>query len=193
MGVGSLEGYDDTRVGLDDEDVENHYHLLGKETIGGGVSVGMASREGCNDDGDDEIYSRVGLDDEDVENHYYLLSKETIGGGVSVGVTSQEGPNDDDETYSRVGLDNEDVENHYHLLGREEWERLREETVCRVLKRPGDDDSDYADPDEEEMENVCHVLGDSNRERRGEEGPNCNQSEPTAYEVPVTSGRGNNY
>ena len=88
-----------------------------------------------------------------------------------------------------------DQENNYHLLSNAEETKKEgvRESVYHILKSPLDDvDEDYADPDEDEMNNIYHVLEgptperEEERERDEAEGEEP-LTEPTAYEVPVTS------
>ena len=163
VGVASQEGSDVHQVGLEDEDVENHYHLLSYEEQGGEQS-------------DQE------LRDEDIENHYHLVGSEQ-----EDKKNGQETMNSGDKNLNYL-LDHkeqhkstsqgEGIESDYYLLDNEEeeGEQEREESVYHILEMPGDDDNDYEDPDE------GNLFQDYDQKRREK-----SKGEPCAYEVPVTS------
>ena len=128
VGVASQEGcgvLEHIQVGLEDEDIENHYHLLGSEV--------------------QEEHSRQELRDEDIENHYYILGENEMNGHLR------------DKNYLPIheqqkstSQENIGIESDYYLLDNVEdaAEQEREESVYHVLEMPGNDDNDYEDPDE---------------------------------------------
>lgn len=90
-----------------------------------------------------------------------------------------------------------DQKDNYRRPGNEEEmaEAAGRENVYHTLERPLDNDDDYADPDEEEMNNIYYVLeGPTPKEEEEEEEREREKvdrqeqlTEPTAYEVPLSS------
>ncbi len=139
MGVASQEGcghgaleLELSQVGLEDEDVENHYHLIGGE----------------------ELYRQSGqeLRDEDIENHYSLLDSKQEDEKNSHMMMANDHYHTLEQNKS-ISSDNGIVESDYYLLGsvEEAAEQEREERVYHVLGMPGNDDNDYEDPDEGDL------------------------------------------
>ena len=142
MGVASLEGcghgaleLELSQVGLEDEDIENHYHLIGSEEL---------NRQSGQE-----------LRDADIENHYHLLDNERED------EKNSQMMNDNNyhlilEQTSSISQEKSDVgtiESDYYLLGsvEEAADQEREESVYHVLEMPGHDDNDYEDPDEGDL------------------------------------------
>ena len=167
MGVASQEGSDVHQVGLEDEDIENHYHLLSYEELDGEQS-------------DQE------LRDEDIENHYHLVGSEQEDKKSKQEIINSENKNHhyllNNKEQHKTTSQGEGIESDYYLLDNEEeeGEQEREESVYHVLEMPGCDDNDYEDPDEG---NLFQVDDQQRREMEVERSIN----EPCAYEVPVTS------
>ena len=143
VGVASVEGCSHSalelelsQVGLEDEDIENHYHLIGSEEL---------DRE-----------SRQQLRDTDIENHYHLLDSEREDDKNSQMLKSNNYYHVLEQN-KLINQDKSDVgatESDYYLLGsveEAEDEEEREERVYHVLEMPGNDDNDYEDPDEGEL------------------------------------------
>ena len=138
MGVVSQEGcghgaleLELSQVGLEDEDIENHYHLIGGEEL--------------------DRQTGQGLRDAEAENHYHLLDsmQEEKSSQVMMANDYQHIP----EENKSITSDNGAIESDYYLLGsvEEAAEQEREERVYHVLEMPGNDDNDYEDPDEGDL------------------------------------------
>ena len=141
VGVASLEGCGQgvlelSQVGLENEDIENHYHLLGSEEL---------DRQRGQE-----------LRGEDIENHYHLLDSEREDEKMSHIVTKDKSHHHILEQNKSINQEKSDVgtiESDYYLVGsvEEAAEQEREESVYQVLEMPGHNDNNYEDPDEGEL------------------------------------------
>lgn len=111
-------------VSLAEEDVENNYHLLGKEEQERTQNTESYQDKGDNGDG-----------------NYYLLSNVEDEKGVR-GNSPETRDNEDDENHYHL-LGNVEEEKEVREEGEE-----GEEAVYHVLERSGDADNDYEDPDD---------------------------------------------
>ena len=129
-GHGALE-LELSQVGLEDEDIENHYHLIGGEEL-------------------DRQRGQV-LRDEDVENHYQLL--DSVQEEKNCQVTMADDYHHILEENKSITSNNGFIESDYYLLGsvEEAAEQEKEERVYHVLEMLGNDDNDYEDPDEGDL------------------------------------------
>ena len=150
-------------------------HYVENAAEHGGVSVGVASLEGCGHGAIELELSQVGLEDEDIENHYHLIGSEELNRQSGQELRDVDTENhyhllDDEqedeknsqmmknyhhilEQNTSISQEKSDVgtiESDYYLLGsvEEVAEQEREESVYHVLEMPGHDDNDYEDPDE---------------------------------------------
>jgi hypothetical protein len=158
-GHGALE-LELSQVGLEDEDVENHYHLIGSEELH--RQSGQEPRDADIENhyhliGSEELYRQSGqeLRDEDIENHYSLLDSKQEDEKNSHMMMANDHYHTLEQNKS-ITSDNGIIESDYYLLGSmeeaAEQESQREERVYHVLEMPGnDDDNDYEDPDEGDL------------------------------------------
>ena len=133
-GQGALE-LELSQVGLEDEDIENHYHLISSEEL--------------------DRQSGKELRDADIENHYHLLDSEREDEKNSQMMKDNNYHHilEQNKSISQEKSDVGTIESDYYLLGsvEEEAEQEREESVYHVLEMPGHDDNDYEDPDEGDL------------------------------------------
>ena len=139
MGVASVDGcghgaleLELSQIGLEDEDIENHYHLIGSEEF--------------------DRQSGQELGDADVENHYHLLDSEREDERNSQ-TTKVTNHHHILEQKNSMNNDIDAIESDYYLLGsvEEAVEQEREERVYHVLEIPGHDDNHYEDPAEGDL------------------------------------------
>ena len=171
VGVASLEGcghgaleLELSQVGLENEDIENHYHLIGSEEL---------DRQSGQD-----------LRDAGIENHYHLLDSEQEDEKNSQMMKDNNYHHilEQNTSISQEKNDVGTIESDYYLLGsiEEAVEQEREESVYHVLEMSGHDDNDYEDPDEGDL---FRDYDERKREREIER----STREPCAYKVPVKS------
>ena len=162
-GHGALE-LELSQVGLEGEDIENHYHLIGSEEL--------------------DRQSGQELRDADIENHYHLLDSEREDERNSQMMKDNNNHHilEQNKSISQEKSDVGTIESDYYLLGsvEEAAEQEREESVYHVLEMPGNDDNDYEDPDEGDL---FRDYDERKRERETER----STREPCAYKVPVKS------
>ena len=186
-------------------------HYVENAAVRGGVSVGVASLEGCSHGALELELSQVGLEDEDIENHYHLIGSEELDRQSGQEVRDANIENHyylldserEDENNSQMMKDNNyhlileqntsisqeksdvaTIESDYYLLGsvEEEAEQEREESVYHVLEMPGYDDNDYEDPDEGDL---FRDYDERKREREIER--STHEASAHTHDGPVTS------